>query len=524
MGYDSHRLRNLAGQMAAEDLPRCCLLRRLQSGPKNEGGTIVGINSSKPAMRRKSLTGGSSATAGDDDDAAGRLVSIGADQPGDSKFELALDRDWRITSITKSAAAWAGSTVDDLIGRQCQDLNPAATRLLNGPIEAALAQGVTSTQEHPSTHVPGRWVRVEVAPSEGGVRVRFEDITSPDSADETIGPGESPEEIVLLNQQGVIVSANAAWRASIVALGQDLSNVGVGSRYIDTAKTLVPELDEVAFGAQLDALFSGEVSRLEATYSRDGPDGKRPRQAHIAPLRIGETTYFLAIHEDLTERAKVLAELNSTSDQLLHAQEEERQRIAIELHDSMSQHLVGLLMGLAALSKRLDADPAGRAIADEMAKLTMQAAQETRVLSYLMNASGKERENFDVSVQRFVEGFGRRAGLSVTFEAEGRLNRIGAATRHAIFRVVQEAMSNVYRHAHATKVAVKLVSREGVLTASIADDGCDVRRGAEVGENAPPLGVGIPGMRVRVEQLGGHLEVTFAAEGTTVVASVPLSA
>ena len=140
-----------------------------------------------------------------------------------------------------------------------------------------------------------------------------------------------------------------------------------------------------------------------------------------------------------------------------------------------------------------------------------------------MNASGKDREDFDSSVRHFVEGFGLRAGLNVTFEAEGRVNRIGAATRHAIFRVVQEAMSNVYRHAQATTVSVKLVAREALLTVSIADDGREVRRGAEIGENAPPLGVGIPGMRARVEQLGGHLEVAFAAEGATVVASVPLS-
>ena len=484
---------------------------------------MLGAGSLKPRMRRNSPTGGSSAAVRQTDRAARRLAVVGAREPGDRKFELALDRDWRVVSITESAAAWAGSTVADLIGRQCQDLNPAATRLLTGPIEAACVRGVTSSLEHPSTHVPGRWVRIEVAPSEGGARIRFEDITAPQSAENAVGPAEGPAEILLLDQHGVIVSANAAWRASIVALGKELSNVGVGARYVDAAKTLVPEIDKAAFAARLDALLSGEVSQLEATFSQDGAAGKKRRQVHIAPQRIGETTYFLAIHEDLTERAKVLAELNDTSDQLLHAQEQERQRIAIELHDSMSQHLVGLLMGLSALDKRLDDDAAGRALTDELLKLTRQAAQEMRVLSYLMNASSEARENLDSSVQRFVEGFGRRAGLSVTFEVEGRVNRIGAAAQHAIFRVVQEAMSNIYRHAHATKVSVKLVAREGLLTASITDDGRQGTREAEIGEDAPPLGVGIPGMRARVEQLGGHLQVAFAAQGATVVASVPLS-
>ena len=122
----------------------------------------------KRTMRRNSLTARSSATARHADDVARPLVVVGAREPSDSKFELALDRDWRIVSITESAAAWAGSTVADLVGRQCQDLNPAATRLLTGPIEAAFSRDVTSSLENPSTHVPGRWVRIEVAPTEGG--------------------------------------------------------------------------------------------------------------------------------------------------------------------------------------------------------------------------------------------------------------------------------------------------------------------------------------------------------------------
>ena len=80
----------------------------------------------------------------------------------------------------------------------------------------------------------------------------------------------------------------------------------------------------------------------------------------ITPLRIGETTYFLAVHEDLTERAKVLAALQATSDQLLHAQEQERQRIAIELHDSIGQHLAALVLGMHNLSEALGKSAAGR--------------------------------------------------------------------------------------------------------------------------------------------------------------------
>jgi signal transduction histidine kinase len=439
----------------------------------------------------------------------------------DRGFEFTLDRAWRITSITESAAAWAGSTVDDLVGRDGHDINLAATRQLAEPIEAAFARGATSCLEQPSTHVPGRRVRVEVSPCENGARICFEDVTSEVSADDVDSSGEGPAEIVLLDRRGVIVSANAAWRAGVLALGLELANFGVGAHYAELAKAAVPTTDKVGFQERLEALFSGQVSQFEATYSLDTPGGQRPRQVRISPLRIGETTYFLAIHEDLTERAKVLAALHETSDQLLHAQEQERQRIAIELHDSTSQHLAGMVLGLHQLRREVGQNAAAQKRIDEIGRLTQQTIRETQVLSYLMNASGREREGLETSVRRFVEGFGRRAGLSATFETEGPVDAISAAAQHAVFRVVQEALTNVYRHAGASNASVSLLSREGILTVRISDDGRGMGRMAG-DEDEPPLGVGIPGMRARIEQLGGRLEIAGAATGATVTASLPL--
>jgi signal transduction histidine kinase len=440
----------------------------------------------------------------------------------DPGLEYTLDREWRFTSITKGAAAWAGSTVQDLIGQDGREVNKAVTTVLAEPIEAALTRGLASTVEIPSIYVPGRWVRIEVAPSEGGARVRFEDVTSGTTTDAVHAPPrEGPVEIALLDGRGVIVSTNALWRAGIVALGLELANSAVGARYIDVAKAVYPPTDTYAFSQRMDALFSGRIPELEATYDQDTPGGKKRRQVRITPLLIGETRYFLAIHEDLTERAKVLAALDETSDQLLRAQEKERQRIAIELHDSMSQHLAALQLGIAQLRKRLTEDSAGRELALEMEKLTQQAFQEIRVLSYLMNASGQEREGLGTSVRRFVQGFGRRAGLESTFDAVGPVDEVDAAVQHAVFRVVQEALSNVYRHAHATSVAVELTSGAGTLTVRIADNGQGIRFARAGGCGEPSVGVGIHGMRSRIEQLGGALEINGTPGGTVVTATVP---
>jgi signal transduction histidine kinase len=441
----------------------------------------------------------------------------------ENEFEFSLDRDWRITSITRQAAAWAGSTAEALLGTDGRSINPAATVALGPGIDGAFA-GDTSILEQPSMHVPGRWVRIEIAPHQGGARIRFEDITARVSTGEGVMSGavEGPAEIVLLDNRGVIVAVNAAWRAKVVAVGLEVANAGVGALYTDVARTALKHVDTAKFRRELGKLLSGRILQLEDTYSLDAPNGPELRQVQITPLRMGDAVCFAAIHEDLTERARVLAALHQTSDQLLHAQEKERQRIAIELHDSMSQHLAGLVMGVQDLRRRVGHDPIVRERLDEMGRLAQQAVQETRVLSYLMNASGEPREGLQVSVHRFVDGFARRTGLQVSFDASGPVDDIGAATQHAAFRVIQEALSNVYRHANARRASVKLARRAGVLTVHVADDGAGIQCAEVAGADQPPLGVGISGMRARVEQLGGVLEIGGDSSGARVTATIPI--
>jgi signal transduction histidine kinase len=109
----------------------------------------------------------------------------------------------------------------------------------------------------------------------------------------------------------------------------------------------------------------------------------------------------------------------------------------------------------------------------------------------------------------------------VIFKKQGPVDAISAAAQHAVFRVVQEALSNVYRHAHAKSVSVKLVIQSGELTIRVSDDGrgFPLASGARAAEGL--LGVGIAGMRARVEQLGGRLEIAPGVSGTSVTASVP---
>jgi two-component system, NarL family, sensor kinase len=214
----------------------------------------------------------------------------------------------------------------------------------------------------------------------------------------------------------------------------------------------------------------------------------------------------------------VLAALHETSDELLVAQDRERQRIALELHDSTSQSLAALLMGLGQMRRRFGGEVAAHV--DELTSLAKQAIEQTRTLSYLMNGSGLPPKSLEDSVRTFVDGFARRAGLKTRFKSEGPVDAVNAAVQHAVFRVVQESMSNVYRHAHATTVAVSLSRRGRTLVARIADDGIGIPQ--EGHTEHLRLGVGIPGMRARIEQLGGRLSFESEGRGTTVTATIPL--
>jgi two-component system, NarL family, sensor kinase len=161
---------------------------------------------------------------------------------------------------------------------------------------------------------------------------------------------------------------------------------------------------------------------------------------------------------------------------------------------------------------------------EELADLAQQAVRETRVLSFLMNASGSQREGLKVSARRVVEGFGRRTGLEAKFRAGGPIDAVSAAAQHAVFRVTQEALSNVYRHARASKASVTVVSQGGFLTARISDDGQRFAGSMEAAK--VNLRRWASGFRAcaRIDQLGGSLQIAAGRCGTTVTATLPVGA
>jgi signal transduction histidine kinase len=209
------------------------------------------------------------------------------------------------------------------------------------------------------------------------------------------------------------------------------------------------------------------------------------------------------------------------SEDLLAAQEKERHRIAIELHDSTSQHLVAISLGLAQMRKMVGKGHEANNVIDAMSASLREAVTEIRVLSYLLNPPDLNRDGLETTTRRFVAGFGLRTQIRARFEARGKVDAAAPMVQHAAFRVVQEALTNVHRHAAAEFVEVVLTNEAGSLIARIRDNGRGIEDLRNPNQEWAPLGVGISGMRARVEQLGGGLCIRDEG-GAVVTATMPL--
>ncbi|HEY2050506.1 MAG TPA: sensor histidine kinase [Caulobacteraceae bacterium] len=327
-----------------------------------------------------------------------------------------------------------------------------------------------------------------------------------------------PAEVALLDTRGRIVWANCACREAMTSLDPPIR---VGDFYTEFCRGLIDDFDEYALECDLEDIADGSVPCLSHVYPDRRFGGETWRQLRVTPLKIGATLRLIAFQEDLTEASQAQAALSSIGEQLLSAQERERQRIAVELHDSTSQHLAALGLGVTNLRRLVGNGPQAREVLDDMSKSLQEAVKEVRVLSYLMKPPGLERDGLQATLEAFVRGFGARSGLRIALRTNGPVNDVSRNVSHAVYRVVQEALSNVYRHANANSVDIELVRRSTRLRLRIADDGRGIPQPSRGERDQVLLGVGIPGMRARIAQLGGRLTIRSDAYGTVVSAVTP---
>jgi signal transduction histidine kinase len=220
------------------------------------------------------------------------------------------------------------------------------------------------------------------------------------------------------------------------------------------------------------------------------------------------------------------AALQNLSQRLLKAQDEERRRVARDLHDSTGQTLTALKMGLAALEQKLKQTQFSSDMMSEITALADQALQEIRTTSYLLHPPLLDEAGFTSAAQWYVDGFGKRSGIKVKLDLATKHERLPIMIETALFRVLQESLTNVHRHSGAVEVSIRFQYQAETVMLEIRDCGRGIPTELlnRLRETSPEVGVGLAGMRERLNELNGKLEIESDGHGTSMRAIVPLPA
>ena len=233
---------------------------------------------------------------------------------------------------------------------------------------------------------------------------------------------------------------------------------------------------------------------------------------------------LLTVGQDITERKRAEEELRHLSGQLLRLQDEERRRIARDLHDSTGQDLVALATMLGQLRASIPSrEQKSRKLLSECKALADQCIREVRTLSYLLHPPILDEAGLADAIRDYVKGFTKRSGIQVELELSPRLGRMTRDVELALFRVVQESLTNIHRHSGSPQAKIRIDCNSN-LTLEISDLGPGASASATGGkeEHRLDVGVGIPSMQERVKLIGGRLQVDFGADGATVHVTIPL--
>jgi len=290
---------------------------------------------------------------------------------------------------------------------------------------------------------------------------------------------------------------------------------------------LHPEDRERVVTAQKTALGSEDKPFL-AAYRLRRPDGSYAdivERSLLVRDAQGQVVRMIGALTEVSERKRDAEALRELSGRLLRLQDEERRRIARELHDTTAQRLGALAMNLSAVKDSApDLSPRARACLSESLELAGECSREIRTLSYLLHPPLLDEVGLGSALRWFVDGYTQRTGIDVQLEMPPQLTRLPEDIELALYRVVQEGLTNIHHHSRSKKAHICLMCRPAQALLTVADEGCGLPPGLleRGGRRGAKLGVGISGMRERIRQLGGQFEIVSGSNGTTLKASVPL--
>jgi signal transduction histidine kinase len=244
-------------------------------------------------------------------------------------------------------------------------------------------------------------------------------------------------------------------------------------------------------------------------------------------IGVAVPVFFLgAVIDELNRTGGAMRELAGA---LLRVQDEERRRIARELHDSTGQNLTAASLLVSRLQGM--APQSNATVVNELGEILRQSMVEIRTVSYLLHPPLLDGIGLDMALRTYLRGFSQRTGIGVDLDLPQDTRRMPASVELVIFRVIQEALTNVWRHSGSATARIRLVQQPSLsgdhVTLSVEDFGkgipADIRlstlSGAKAQQN-PSTGLGLVGMRERLHQVGGSLEIESASGGTIIRAII----
>ncbi len=233
---------------------------------------------------------------------------------------------------------------------------------------------------------------------------------------------------------------------------------------------------------------------------------------------------WLEIDTDISEQKRAEKELRELSVRLLQAQDEERRRLARELHDSSGQTLVALKLNLNTIcdGATVVSPEAGLAISQSTA-LIDSLSKELRTMSYLLHPPLLDEVGLTSALRCYIEGLAERSSLQATLDISSDIGRLARDLEIVIFRIVQESLTNIHRHSGSPTARICIVRSPDEVRVVVEDEGKGISptKLAHL-DSGVMTGVGLMGMRERVRQLGGQLEISSHSTGTAVIARLPL--
>ena len=269
--------------------------------------------------------------------------------------------------------------------------------------------------------------------------------------------------------------------------------------------------------ARIETALREGGTTFEWLHKRVDTGERFPAEVDLSSLSTGNTVLALAVVHDVTARKRAERELHVLSAELMRLQDEERRRIGRDLHDSTGQTLAALELGLAQLMHDSGAVTAGgQERLEQCARLATQCSKEIRTASYLLHPPLLDELGLLSALRWLADGFRERSAIEVRLDLPEAMERLPPDDELSLFRIAQEALTNIHRHAASPWAAVRLKVQSNSVMLEIEDAG----RGMPC---PPPLGVGLAGMRERIRQIGGTFSVESTSAGTRVRTTISIS-